>query len=68
MRRGRPSLDLVQLGMADAAGQHLDQQFSVARDRLGEISQPERRRIVRERADGIQDHGAHFVGASRSVL
>ena len=37
-RRRRPSLDLVELGVADAAGVHLDQQLTLARNRIGQFA------------------------------
>ena len=60
-RRRRPPLDLVQLGVADAAGVYLDQQLALGRDRIGKIGQLQRRRIVRQRTEGIQHHGSHLA-------
>ena len=47
-RRRRPPLDLVQLGVADAAGVHADQYFARSGDRVRVLSPSQRPGIVAE--------------------
>ena len=59
---GGAPLDLVKLGVADAAG--CDLQAHLARARFGnrQVCLPQRRRILHDRADPIDHHGLHGAG------
>ena len=63
-RRGHPALDLVQLGMADAAGLHVDQHLAAGRGRIVELHHRERRGVVEQRSEGVQGHGTHGCRSS----
>ncbi len=63
-RRGRASFDLVELGVADAAGGDFDPNFARHGLRHGKLHLGDRNRLVLQRADPLDDHRLHARQAS----
>ena len=67
-RRGRPPLDLVQLGVADAAGGHADEDLSGAGNGLGQLGRLQGARVVPELSEAAKDHRSHRGGLTNGSV
>jgi hypothetical protein len=59
LRRRRATLDLVELGVANAANGHLDENFAAIGHRAGNVTQLQRLAVIVKVRDFRQDHGSH---------